>query len=64
MTWRLTLQKLCSDCVLINSEAAYSRREREPAHLFIIRCLSQSLSFQPNCENAQNWQSNAINLVN
>ena len=30
MTWRLTLQKLCSDCVLISSEAAYSEREREP----------------------------------
>ena len=64
MTWRLTLQKLCSDCVLISSEAAYSERVRERAQLFIPQCLSHSLSFQPNCENAQNWQSNAINLVN
>ena len=52
------------DCVLISSGAACSKRERERAHLFIIQCLSQSLSFQPNCENAQNWQSNDINLVN
>ena len=39
MTWRLTLQKLCSDCVLISSEAAYSEREPNFSYLNVYHTL-------------------------